>query len=451
MNRVWWLLFPLLKERPTRIAELLSPLVGSSESWNRRLVGLFLQSDCGASRDFFNFTIKLVDAGALDEILDPGSQDDNVWSPLESVARTNPAWACEVVVSYLRRSYALAKKSGTSTPFSSMYGAQRTGEEVIANTAKAAPQKFVETLLPFLITVVEANADRKFRPPWRDHIWGHGAIGLQGGLANTLLSAMESALAWMAAHDLNLFRAHAEELRKSEYHTIQNLLLRSYAAAGEAFADEAIAYLLECPERRFCIDYISSSSDHAITLLLSVVAKFCSTSNLSELERHILIYYPEREQGLANRDIRGMSQLLFLESIDVSRTSKNAKRRLQELRRKFGDNRPPAPSVVQGGFVGPPIPEASARKMNDDAWLGAIEHYSSNSPSKEPAKLLVGGAHQQSQVLEKLTREDPKRFAKFVHRIPDDANPAYFEAILRGITDVDVEIETVVSACPPLS
>ena len=85
--------------------------------------------------------------------------------------------------------------------------------------------------------------------------------------------------------------------------------------------------------------------------------------------------------------------------------------------------------------------------MNDDQWLGAIERYSSDSPNNDPDKFLVGSAHELSQRLEAQTKEDPHRFANLVHRIPDDSNPSYFEAILRGLAGADIDMETVVPAC----
>ena len=85
--------------------------------------------------------------------------------------------------------------------------------------------------------------------------------------------------------------------------------------------------------------------------------------------------------------------------------------------------------------------------MNDDDWLRAIDRYSSDSSSSDPRQFLVGGADEQSEVLRGLTTEDPHRFAKLILRIPDDANPYYFDAILRGITGADIDMETVVDAC----
>ena len=127
--------------------------------------------------------------------------------------------------------------------------------------------------------------------------------------------------------------------------------------------------------------------------------------------------------------------------------SERGLRRFQELQRKFQNPGLLEPRGVGGGWVASPIPESSASKMSDDEWLGAIKHYSSNSPSSEPAKFLVGGAHELSQLLEAQTNEDPSRFSKLVHRIPDNSNPSYFHAILSGLDGADIDMEAVVQAC----
>ena len=172
---------------------------------------------------------------------------------------------------------------------------------------------------------------------------------------------------------------------------MQNLLLRSYAAASNLFADEAIEYLLEDSERRFSIGYVSTSSVDAVEQLVEVVTPFCSSANFGGLEQAILGYYPERERRADNRRRWGVSQLRLLRNLEPSRLSERGARRLQELRRKFEHAGPLERRSPEGGHVTSPIPESSASKMNDDEWLGAIKHYSSDSPSYEPGKFLGGG------------------------------------------------------------
>ena len=446
-SRTLWLLSPLQRERPNRIAELLCPFVGSSEIWNRRLADLFVRSNAGASRGFLDFAIKLVNTGVLDDLLHPTNQSESFWYPIRGVVETEPDWTCEVVAAYFERLLDLAKQSGTANPFPSQFNSHRTGRDVITKAAKATPKTFIELLLPFLTVVIERNADKSYGPPWRDGVWGHGSFGVTEGLGNHLLATMESAMCWLAVNEPDEFRMYASKFRESDYHTIQNLLVRSYAAGGKRFADEAVEYLLEDAEKRFEIDYVSTSSKHAIQQLLSDVTPYCSPDHLITLEQAILEYYPLWERGADGRKGRGAFQLGLLESIEAARLSEKALHRLQELQRKFGGMRLYERRGMEGGLVSSPIPESSARKMNDGEWIGAINRYSSNSPSRDPGKLLSGGAYQLSQLLEAQSKEDPKRFANLIHRIPDDANPAYFEAVLKGITGSDIDMETVVAGC----
>ena len=421
MNRVMWLLTSVQKDRPDRTAVLLSQFVASSELWNKRLADLFVISDIVASRAFFDFVLTLIKAGAVDGLLYSGRGGPYFWFPVEKVVRSRPKWVCELVAAYLERLLIVAGQSGNMKEFPLKHRWDGTGEKVVA--------------------------DRSQDPPWRDRVWGHGVIALKDGLDNRLLAELESSLSWVAVNDPDQFRAYASALGESKLATMQNLLLRSYAAASNLFADEAIEYLLEDSERRFSIGYVSTSFVDAVEQLVEVVTPFCSSANFGGLEQAILGYYPERERRADNRRRWGVSQLRLLRKLEPSRLSERGARRLQELRRKFEDAGPLERRSPEGGRVTSPIPESSASKMNDDEWLGAIKHYSSDSPSYEPGKFLGGGAHELSRLLQNQTREDPNRFANLVHRIPDDSNPSYFEAILLGLAGPGMDLETVVQAC----
>jgi hypothetical protein len=61
---------------------------------------------------------------------------------------------------------------------------------------------------------------------------------------------------------------------------------------------------------------------------------------------------------------------------------------------------------------------------------------------------LIGGAHELAQLLEVQVGKKPARFAKLACRFPDNAHPAYFDAVLRGIAEVGLnDTQLVLDVC----
>ena len=447
VNRTMWLLTTFQTERADRIAKLLSPYLGCSDQWNDRLANFFVRADASAGEEFLDFVLNLVHTGTLDTLIDPTKESERFWYPIRSVVDYNPGWTCKLVACYFTRLLALARQPGNPNPFPDRFKSHKTGEEIIIKAAEGDPSLFARLHTPILVGVVEANADKGNESPWHDRVWGYGGTGVKYGLENMFLQALENAICWIASNSPKEFLPYMTKFRQSEYHTIQHLLVRALAANGESFADDAVEYLFEDTEKRFAINEVSTSSDHPIQQLLDAVTPYCSIDKLACLHDAVLDYYPIWERSVYGREARGAFQLGLLEHIDHHRLSERGLRRLQELRRKFGNEMPSELVRMEGGWVGSPIPEESARRMSDDDWVRAIERHSSIAPNRDPKKFLVGGAIQLSGVLENFSKENPSRFAQLIRRIPDEANTAYFEAILRGIAGTDVDPSLVVAAC----
>ena len=440
-----WFLRSVQEQRAGKVAELLSPFIGSSDPWNERLNGLIYYSDLAADRSFFEFVLKAIDTGVMDNLCDPNNDNLLTWYQATKVVESNPEWVCELIEAYFKRLIILAKQSAKENPFPS--ATQSVREDVISKAAESAPKKFLELLLPVLFDVIEMTADQKEATPWSDPVWAHDISVSTNSMEEEFLLGIESALRWLAVNEPDAFRIYARDFEESNYLTIQNLLLRAYEADGAKYADEAIEYLLQDAPARFTIGHISTSSDCAVRQLITAATPFCSPENLSRLEQEILNYYPDFERDFDSRRWRGGTQYGLLECVGMSRLSDNGRRRLQELRRKFRELSPSTPGSNTGGMVGSPIPASSIRKMSDDNWLSAMERYPSDRLSNEPSDWLKGGASQLSQELEAQTKENPSRFASLVHRMPDDVNGNYFQAILRGITDSGLDMDVVVAAC----
>ena len=444
-DRAIWLLMGVQKERAGRVAELLTPFISSEDPWSRRLSSLIVTGEIGVSRDFFDFVLDSVKSGVLDNLLDPTDAYSDAWHLVEPLVNSNPERACELLAAYCTRLLYLAIQEGETNPFLDRLDRHRTESRVLLDAAQAAPQKHAELLLPLLAVILEVNANKASPPPWPDNVWQSGIYGEFSGLEDHFLESLVSAMRYLAQQDPGVFRTYADFLRSQEFSTVKYLLTRSYEANGSVFADEAIEYLLLYPNNLAARD---RSDSHWITKkLIESTTAHCSSENLARLEQAVLAYYPEHELDLRNRRWRGHAQLTLLEGIQASRLSVQGWRRLQELRRKFTDRLPSEPEPLEGGWVRSPIPEESAKKMSNRAWLRAMETYSSGSSARTSRNPLVGGALELSRGLEKLTNEDPVRFANLVQSIPDGENIVYFEAILRGITGSELDPDAVVAAC----
>jgi hypothetical protein len=256
---------------------------------------------------------------------------------------------------------------------------------------------------------------------------------------------METAVGEIARDRPDDFAPIADRLKERQFETAQYLLMRAWAANGARFADAAVDYLLE-GSGRLETGYMESKR-WAARQLIEAVTPYCSDDHLVRLERILLDYYPAWERSVDGRKAHGYAQLVLLEGTAEGRRSPDVVRRLGELRRKFGAvTGEPTATPRMAEWVGPPIPATAAEKMNDDQWLRAISRYRGDRDAVRDGR-LVGGAHELSQLLEAQTKADPARFAALAERIPDDAHPYYFDAILRGVADAGLDVAGIVRLC----
>lgn len=156
------------------------------------------------------------------------------------------------------------------------------------------------------------------------------------------------------------------------------------------------------------------------------------------------------------RQFRGYPQLVLLDAIATSRRTDAINHRLQEWKRKFtnlewlkplGKIEPPKSS--QAWSVDSPISEKAADKMTDKQWLKAIARYDYNDVRTRFQRTgqIIGGAYDLSSLLERQVKKEPVRFAKLIWRFPDRTNSSYFDAVLRGLAEVELDIETAFLVC----
>jgi hypothetical protein len=448
VDRVISLLSSMQKKLPDRVAAFIEPYVGTSEEWRHRLVYLSQWADLGAGRGFLDLFLRLLDEGILDEARGPIAVNSDFWSLVYGLPETHPDWACEVIGHYLNRRFRLSMDAGQCNPFHRSAGTIRDSQlddEVFLESARRAPHAFVTQVLPFMLRVMNVTAQRAGEPPWIDPVWHYRSYGKGYGIAHALLSAMETALSELALHDPDTFAIIAAPLRSLDFETIQYLLIRAYAANGSRFAEDGAEYLCE-RSLRLPTGYVDNAY-WAMRQLLEAITPHCSDAHLARLGRMILAYYPDSERSTQGRHARGHAQLVLLEGITASRRSLAVTRRLAEWQRKFGIHAVEPPQPLQGGVVESPIPASAANKMTDDQWLRAMARYSQDSWSSLQVGTLRGGADALAQVLEQHVAQEPVRFAALVHQFPDTTHLSYFQAVLRGLTDTNLDAEIVLRVC----
>ncbi len=440
-----YLLQNIQKERPEQVAEVLTPYVDRSEYWNDAILNVVSLSDFSASREHFEFVCETVRSGIFDGVLVPTANSVDVWFHIETFVDDQPAWACELIACCLDRMTEI-HSDGYSTELLPGIGYSRGRDVVVLNVvAKKEPQEFTDVLLPRILTLLQSSVDSNGRPSFGRRFLHYCNSRAYYDIDDALVSALDTAMSVLAEKHPDAFLAYADQLCPLNYPVIQCVLMRGYAANSERFADVAVGYILEDTSRlaagagnqKYWI------ARHAI----EAISLHCSEGNFERLEKAVLGYYPDYELEGEDKRYKGWAQGILLGGLDSKRISPNGLKRLQELEVKFGELISQQPEEPVGGFVESPISEDYARRMTDEEWLNAIERYSSNSPSNDPNELLVGGAPQLSGILVKLVKEDPSRFANLVYQVPDNANPVYFGAILRGIAEADLGIDVVVDVC----
>ncbi len=447
VDQAMMLLNSVRDDEADRVATLVEPYIGASEEWRNRLRNLVRWAHLNVGRRFFDLFLGLLDRGDLDGM--GMSREDDFLSLLYDLAKQREDWTCEAIRHFLDRRIELALAGGGTNPFSERKGLDHShsSDHVLIGSAQRAPEAFMEHVLPAVLRVVELNADREGAPPWYDAVWRYRQRDGGHSVADHLLHAAEEALRSLAKRAPDEFCRSAEALRTSEYDTVQFLLIRAYAANGKRFADEAIDHICGSSSRLRCGYLDTGSSGRASSDLLVAVTPFCSVGRLAKLEAAILAYYPRRERTAGGHESRGWAQFKLLLAIDQARRSVQVNARIEEWQRKFRVDAPPEPSPLEISRVESPIPTAAAERMTDDQWLNALSRYASDDERARRDGTLTGGAYQLSHVLEAQARKEPTRFAKLAPRIPDDANPAYFAALLRGLNTGATDQEALFEAC----
>ena len=430
---------------PDRVAAALEPYAEVGGDWVPRFRQIVIYANYGSSRPFVELFLGLLDNGVLDEACEPVSLNHPFDSVYHDLVKSRPEWVPEVLAHRLRRRLDVILAAGDPVRRGSLIGYDEYATSALHVAADKAPDLVVEHLLPIVLDISDREAIDETAPR-AEAVWPrYPTRNPTGSREGALLTGLTAALASLAKSGHSILGDVIADLRRRDTYTANHILLALYAGGGPRYADQAVSVLCDEPWRFEC-GYADSPRWCAMELVRSV-APHCSARNRKKLEAMILSYRSPVERTAWGYMRHGRSRFDLLSAIPTELRSDIANSHYRELERKFGRPTGPPTEIGRATIVGSPISSEATARMTDDQWLGAMNRYRSEFPSRSADALLKGGAVELSRELGARTKEDPDRFARLALRIPADAHPAYIDEILGGLEQASISSELKVSVC----
>lgn len=428
---------------PNECAGLLAPHIGESPEWDGWILRILGGRALARSRGLFDIFLSLVNLDAIGVGATP-----DFWTYLYALHEQEPAWAAEAIACYLERRF----ETLTSEELEEQVLDKSVhGDELIAGIATDAPHEFLDGILPVFLKIVEQYAEPRGEGLRKDSVWEYRNYDSPMDVKDALLSGLENALRQVAKDDPAAFQHCFDKLATyGDYDSVNFLLMRAFAVVDVTCVDQAVAYMLEMPERLECgwvfaAAHTECAQYWAAREAVLDVTTLCSDMQFQQLEKTMLDYYPTWERSKAGHRAHGRWQLIMLTALGPNRRNQATDARINELRRKFPDAKIaapiPAPMLLEA--VQSPIPDDATQKMSDENWLRAISVYDQDRDHWGKDHRLRGGAVELSRQLETATKDAPERFARLARSFTSDTNPYYFNAVLRGLRETDVAGATV--------
>jgi hypothetical protein len=424
----------ILRERGERVAQLLKDTIHTASSGEvgrerlLRLLRLFDFAEFWTSPAVFDYYLRLIAEGYLDNHRVPQFR-------FSSLPKKNPSAAVLLLAVFLDR-FVINRVTDPEPDLESAFARVSLPEGFVGETAAAAPNEFVESMFPRVLALIEKTAVVAEDGEVLDKAWPWLTLAFAPDLKSSLLESLAESMAKVAQQTPELLDGVVKAAAGLPHRNVSFLLLSGWSGNGAQYSNSIIDYLLS-NTHRLNIGYGMWSSGNGTAAVtraaISVATQHCSKDRLQALEDAILKFYPQHERDEPKR--LGYTQCLLLHAVDGRRIGELARKRLQELDRKFVGIDTTLPGASHGAFiVESPIPSQAAQKMTDDQWLSAIREYASSDTAKRSVRdFRRGGAWELSHQLETEARLHKERFARFVLRLGRDTSHIYFDALARGL------------------
>jgi hypothetical protein len=421
-----------VSDSPDRVAELLNPHARRTASYQTWLRGLSVAAPISKSRPFFDLILDAVRRGKFNE------HEQDLWLATHGLEDQQPAWGIEILAAWLRErpgALSLSDDGRVAALATRRSDFGRTNALALCG-AEQEPLLFIETFLPYIFDVMSLTQYGPKEPPIHSRHFAHRSLGGPHGfedLDDALLRGAAIALARLITQDHAAIQPTLNQLESDNHDAAQRLLYEALRSGGTSYAQEAARILVRGTHRLMCGR--ETTDDVWVTReLIQAISPHITAESFSELEAAAVRLLPVWE-GRS----RGRCSFTLLSALSEPRLSESGRRRLGELRRKFGGEQPDPPQGPVSGIVTSPIATSATQVMTDDQWLRAMEKYDSYETNGDA---LSGGARELAQELQAGTVSEPIRFAHLAQRLTTEVHPAYPQAILWGLQEATSAIDT---------
>lgn len=426
----------VIKIYSSRIAALIKHFKNKNDKWKQRFRYLFKLGDVHYSREMMDLFLDSIDDGTLDGARPGFAVNDDCWSMLYGMSKENPEYCAEAIAHWLDRICVIADEN-QQKPFEQKDANSLSGVNIIKVTSQGAPITYVKLLLPRIINLIvkyEYNLDNG---KIKDEIWAYLTYSENiYSIEEMILKGFCDSLKKIAAENQKIFDEFIKDLIDLPHYTVSFILLSSWIGNPKRYADQTIEYVISDPHR-FDVGYSISGvggSDAGSMVsreAIKTCSPYCSQKLFEELENSIINFADEWEKK--NPKQRGYFELSLLECLPQNRLSKNSQIRLEQLHRKFPNEKFDPPQPMRTYTTSSPISKESTKRMTDDHWIKAMKKYVGER-ERNIDNIGKGGESELAQVLKENARENKLRFALLCMKMDNDISASYFSAILEGIS-----------------
>ena len=308
-------------------------------------------------RKLFELYLSLIDSGVFDA---DGEPNRDFWSSLYSCSEKRPDYAVEAIAHWFDRQVNLWHTQRLSSSAGEEKESQRPAlkrlldgggqHATVIGAASRAAREFSTQFLPRIVSVIREIATDSPGYLKIDSLWYYRSVGdSQWSASNDLFEHLGRALEEFSRTYPQNVDTLLQPYENDDSDSVAFLILRAWTAAPQYFAQKIIEYLVQ-DQRRLKIGYsIGGGTEFISCEAVRVASEVGPEEGVRKLEAALLAYQDAWEN--AHRPSRGYRQLQLLTAFDSTRLSRNGRKRLQELQRKFPSVGRNLPSGIRGGVV----------------------------------------------------------------------------------------------------